>query len=59
MNDYLQKPLEYNRLKKETLDVMWATIQKNKQPLVDYLTRKANLFGKEKWSGKIKMHQLF
>ncbi|MDL4888603.1 M3 family oligoendopeptidase [Enterococcus hirae] len=48
MNDYLQKPLEYNRLKKETLDVMWATIQKNKQPLVDYLTRKANLFGKEK-----------
>lgn len=48
MTDYLQKPLEYNRLKKETLDVMWATIQKNKQPLVDYLTRKANLFGKEK-----------
>ncbi|MDU4894236.1 MAG: M3 family oligoendopeptidase [Enterococcus hirae] len=48
MNDYLQKPLEYNRLKKETLDVMWATIKKNKQPLVDYLTRKANLFGKEK-----------
>src|SRR5699024_2306921 len=48
MNDYLQKPLEYNRLKKETLDVMWATIQKNKQPLADYLTRKANLFGKEK-----------
>lgn len=48
INDYLQKPLEYNRLKKETLDVMWATIQKNKQPLVDYLTRKANLFGKEK-----------
>ncbi|EMF0261456.1 M3 family oligoendopeptidase [Enterococcus hirae] len=48
MNDYLQKPLEYNRLKKETLDVMWATIQKNKQPLIDYLTRKANLFGKEK-----------
>ena len=48
MNDYLQKPLEYNRLKKETLDVMWANIQKNKQPLVDYLTRKANLFGKEK-----------
>lgn len=48
MNNYLQKPLEYNRLKKETLDVMWVTIQKNKKPLVDYLTRKANLFGKEK-----------
>lgn len=46
--DFLQKPLDYNRLKKETLDIMWETIQKNKQPLVDYLTRKANLFGKEK-----------
>ncbi|ONN42390.1 M3 family oligoendopeptidase [Enterococcus mundtii] len=46
--DFLQKPLEYNRLKKETLDIMWETIQKNKQLLVDYLTRKANLFGKEK-----------
>lgn len=32
----------------ETLSVMWDTIQKNKQPLVNYLTRKANLFGKEK-----------
>ena len=48
VTDFLQKPLEYNRLKKETLSVMWDTIQKNKQPLVDYLTRKANLFGKEK-----------
>ncbi|OTP06872.1 oligoendopeptidase PepF/M3 family protein [Enterococcus sp. 10A9_DIV0425] len=48
ITDFLQKPLEYNRLQKETLDVMWETIQKNKQPLVDYLTRKANLFGKEK-----------
>lgn len=48
ITNYLQKPLEYNRLKKETLDVMWSTIEKNKQPLADYLTRKANLFGKEK-----------
>ncbi|HBL3591673.1 TPA: M3 family oligoendopeptidase [Enterococcus faecium] len=48
VTDFLQKPLEYNRLKKETLSVMWDTIQKNKQPLVNYLTRKANLFGKEK-----------
>lgn len=48
VEDYLKKPLEYNRLKKETLDVMWGTIQKNKQPIVDYLTRKAQLFGNEK-----------
>ena len=48
IEDYLEEPLEYNRLQKETLEVMWATIQKNKQPFVDYLTRKAQLFGKEK-----------
>jgi oligoendopeptidase F len=46
--DFLEEPLNYNRMSKETLDVMWATIQKNKQPFVDYLTRKAQLFGKEK-----------
>lgn len=48
VNDYLEEPLEYNRLKKESLDAMWATIQKNKQPLVDFLRRKAQLFGKDK-----------
>lgn len=48
VTDYLKEPLEYNRLQKATLDAMWATIQKNKQPIVDFLTRKANLFGKEK-----------
>ena len=45
---YLTPSLRYNRMKPETLDMMWATIQKNKQPLVDFLTRKAQLFGKEK-----------
>lgn len=48
VTDYLKEPLEYNRLKKETLDTMWATIAKNKQPMMDFLTRKAQLFGKEK-----------
>lgn len=48
VTDYLKQPLEYNRLKKETLDVMWNTIQQNKQPIIDFLTRKAQLFGKEK-----------
>jgi oligoendopeptidase F len=46
--DFLENPLNYNRMKKETLDAMWATIQKNKQPFVDFLTRKAQLFGKNK-----------
>lgn len=48
INDYLEEPLNYNRMKHETLDIMWQTIQKNKQPFVDFLTRKAQLFGKEK-----------
>lgn len=48
IDNYLQEPLEYNRLKQETLETMWTTIQKNKQPFVDYLTRKAQLFGNEK-----------
>ncbi|MHC5227945.1 M3 family oligoendopeptidase [Enterococcus sp. LJL99] len=48
VNDFLEKPLTYNRMKKETLNVMWETIQKNKQPFVDFLTRKAQLFGDEK-----------
>ncbi len=47
-NNFLAEPLKYNRLKQETLDMMWQTISDNKQPFVDYLTRKANLFGKEK-----------
>lgn len=48
IENYLQEPLENNRLKQETLDTMWSTIQKNKQPFVDYLTRKAQLLGNDK-----------
>lgn len=48
VDDFLKQPLEYNRLDKETLDMMWGTIQKNKQPIIDFLTRKAQLFGKNK-----------
>lgn len=48
ITNHLEIPLEYNRMSQETLDAMWGTIAKNKQPFVDFLTRKANLFGKEK-----------
>ena len=48
VDDFLKQPLEYNRLDNETLDMMWGTIQKNKQPIIDFLTRKAQLFGKDK-----------
>lgn len=46
--DFMKEPLTYNRMKKETLDTMWQTIIDNKQPLVDYMARKAKLLGKER-----------
>lgn len=48
VEDFLKEPLDYNRLSRKTLDTMWQTIAKNKQPIMDFLTRKAQLFGKEK-----------
>lgn len=48
--DFMARPLEYNRLKKETLDIMWDTITKNKPKVVEYLNRKAQLMGIEKLS---------
>lgn len=48
ITDHLQIPLEYNRMQEKTLTAMWDAIAANKQPFVDFLTRKANLFGKEK-----------
>ncbi|KZE37851.1 oligoendopeptidase [Bhargavaea cecembensis] len=43
----LHEPLEYNRMKQETLDAMWGAISANKQPFAEYLNRKASLLGKE------------
>jgi oligoendopeptidase F len=48
--DVLKEPLTINRMKKETLETMWAVISENKQPLVEYLNRKAKLLGLEKLS---------
>lgn len=50
VTDFMKRPLEYNRMTEATLDTMWQTINKNKQPIVDYLNRKAALLGKEKLS---------
>ncbi|MGG3571384.1 M3 family oligoendopeptidase [Bacillus gobiensis] len=47
-NNVLKEPLEINRMKEETLDVMWEVISDNKQPFVDYLNRKAELLGLDK-----------
>ncbi|KIL48275.1 M3 family oligoendopeptidase [Jeotgalibacillus soli] len=49
-DEVLKEPLDINRMKQETLDAMWGAITKNKQPFADFLTRKAQLNGKEKMS---------
>ncbi|WHY76269.1 M3 family oligoendopeptidase [Neobacillus sp. WH10] len=48
--DVLKESLSINRMKKETLETMWAVISENKQKLVQYLERKAKLLGLEKLS---------
>ncbi len=44
----LKEPLQINRMKQETLDVMWETITKNKDVFTGYLYRKAELLGVDK-----------
>ncbi|WAA13143.1 M3 family oligoendopeptidase [Fervidibacillus halotolerans] len=46
--DFLEEPLEYNRMTKETLDAMWTAVANNKQPFVDFLNQKAKVLGMEK-----------
>ncbi|RLJ81624.1 M3 family oligoendopeptidase [Planococcus citreus] len=48
VDNVLEEPLQMNRMKQETLDVMWQAISEHKQPFADYLARKAQLLGKEK-----------
>lgn len=49
-NDVLKEALDYNRMSKKTLDVMWKVISDNKQPFVQFLDRKARLLGIQKLS---------
>jgi oligoendopeptidase F len=49
-NDPLKEPLALNRMKKETLETMWQVISENKQLLVTYLKRKAEIIGVDKLS---------
>lgn len=46
----LKEALDYNRMKQETLDVMWEVISKNKAPFVKFLERKAKLLGVDQLS---------
>ncbi len=47
VDDFLEPPLKQNRMKKETLDAMWDTVSDNKEPLVRFMGRKAELLGLE------------
>lgn len=49
-DNVLKEPLEYNRMKEETLQTMWDVIQKEKHRMVKYLDRKAKLLGTEQLS---------
>jgi oligoendopeptidase F len=45
---YLDEPLEYNRMSKETLDAMWTAVSNYKQPFIAFLNQKAKIMGMEK-----------
>ncbi len=48
-DSFLTEPLEINRMSKETLDTMWDTINKNRHRLVNYMNRKKQYLGLEKF----------
>lgn len=48
--DYMEPPLEYNRMESDTLNAMWDTISANKGKIVDYFERKAKLLDLKKLS---------
>lgn len=50
ITDYMEPPLEYNRMENETLNAMWDTISANKGKIVEYFERKAKLLNLNKLS---------
>lgn len=48
--NFLQEPLEMNRMSMETLDAMWTAIDNSKAIFIDYMKRKAELMSLEKLS---------
>ena len=47
-DSFLKEPLDMCRMSEKTLNAMWDTIAANKQPLVQFMERKARLLGLEK-----------
>jgi oligoendopeptidase F len=46
--NYLDEPLEYNRMSRETLDAMWTAVSNYKQPFIEFLNQKSRILGMEK-----------
>ena len=47
-NSVLKEPLDMNRMRRETLEAMWAAVDESRPALVRYLNRKAELLGLER-----------
>lgn len=48
IDNFMKKPLQYNRMQAATLNAMWEAVAENKAIFSQFLQRKAQLFGKEK-----------
>ena len=46
--DFLEEPLELNRMSRETLETMWQVVDDNKDMFKAYFERKAELLGLDK-----------
>lgn len=46
--NFLEEPLEYNRMSEETLNAMWQAVSKYKQPFIALLKQKATILGMDK-----------
>lgn len=50
VQDHLDQPLRFNRMRRETLETMWRTITSRKEMLLQYFAAKARLLGLENLS---------
>ena len=48
LRDHLERPLRYNRMRRETLEAMWSAVARRRPVLLKYMHRKAALLGVEK-----------
>ena len=46
--NFLEEPLEYNRMSKETLEAMWSAVSTHKGAFIQFLNQKAKILGMEK-----------